>query len=223
MTTNDSLSLLLSLPAPRLCQMLCLLSRQQDLESAWACLVWIESERYHHSPLSGYTAKRWKQSLLAGGSLERLLNASQPFDSLVLELVTDSVFAPLFNARGSGPDRESLSATMASWDPKRDHLVLSLSAFMESLPRCAAQALLSLPGSDFLQVALHKRKSPPEHQRTALLFQVMLHLFYGGALPDTMLVDLYLYDNRHTPQEWEQLLQGLQRFPLALQTRRRDS
>lgn len=202
--------------------MLCLLSKQQDLESAWACLVWIESQRFKASTLSQTSSQRWKRTLFPGQSLERLLNASQPFDSTVLNLVTDSVFAPLFQARGVGLDREALAATMESWDPKEDHLVLSLSALMESLPNSSAASLLELPGSDFLQVALRKGKSPAEHQRTALLFQILLHLYYTEALSDSMLVDLYRYDNAHSLQEWQCMLEGLRRFPLTLQTPRRD-
>lgn len=202
--------------------MLCLLSRQQDIESAWACLVWIESQRYKLSTLSQSSSERWKKALFSGQSLERLLNASQPFDATVLNLVTDSVFAPMFNARGVGPDAEALAATMESWDPKEDHLILSLTSFLESLPGPSVRLLLDLPGSDFLRVAWQRDRLVAEHQRTALLFQVLLHLYYSDALSEAMLADLYRFDNTHPTQEWERLLEGLQRFPLALQSRRRD-
>ena len=221
MTPLDALSLLLTLPASRLCQMLCLLSRQHDVDTAWACLVWIESERPRQPVLSRRTAEKWRQALLPGQSLEKLLHANQPFNSTVLDLVTDSVFGVLFTAVGCGPGAPALEKTLEGWNVDSDHLIVCLTAFLESLPGATAGSLLELPGSDFLTVALGKQKSPPEHQRTPLLLQVLLHLHHSGALSDSMLLDLYRYDNPCDRADWERLLGGLQRFPLALQSGRR--
>ncbi|MBN9418445.1 MAG: hypothetical protein J0I12_23550 [Candidatus Eremiobacteraeota bacterium] len=223
MTPLDALSLLLTLPASRLCQMLCLLSRQHDVDTAWACLVWIESERSRQPVLSRRTGEKWRQALLPGRSLEKLLHPNQPFNSLVLDLVTDSVFGVMFTAVGCGPGALALERTLGGWNVDQDHLVFCLTAFLESLPGATASLLLELPGSDFLEVALRKQKSPPEHQRTPLLLQVLLHLYHSGAVSDSMLLDLYRYDNPCVRADWELLLQGLQRFPLAMQSARRPS
>lgn len=220
MTPGDSLSLLLSLPEARLCQMLCLLSRQHDIETAWACLVWIESERRLRPPLSRQTRERWRQALFPSNSLDRLLNQNQPFDPVVLGLVTDTVFGLLFTATGHGPGSEVLGATLNGWDTKRDHLVLSFTSFLESLPGSAARELLDLPGSEFLIVTLQMDKRPPDHQRTALLLQVLLHLFYSGALDESALLQLYRFEGALKRKDWRKILDGLKSFPLALQARR---
>lgn len=198
--------------------MLCLLSRQHDIDTAWASLVWIESERSRQPVLSRRTAEKWRESLLPGQSLEKLLHPNQPFNSMVLDLVTDTVFGLLFTAVGNGPGARSLQATLDGWSVESDHLIVSLTAFLESLPGATASSLLELPGSGFLKVALRNHKSPPEHQRTPLLLQVLLHLYHAGALSDSMLLDLYRYDNPCGRADWERLLQGLQRYPLAIQS-----
>jgi hypothetical protein len=215
MTSYDALALLHTLPPSRLCQMLCLLSRQHDIDTAWACLVWIESERHQRPALSRRTAEKWKQALLPGHSLERLLHPNQAFNPMVLDLVTETVFSLLFTQSVS-PGAASLEATLESWTLDRNHLIFSLTGFLESLPGTSSRSLLELPGSEFLEVALSKQKSPPEHQRTALLLQILLHLYHGGFLSDSMLVELYRYDNPCGHAEWQNLLTGLQRFPLAV-------
>lgn len=221
MTPKDSLSLLLSLPASRLCQLLCLLSRQYDLPTAWASLVWIECERPRIPPLSGPTRQKWKRELFPGSSLERLLTPNQPFNSTVLEVVTDTVFGILFTDVGGGPGSLAMSNTLESWEVESDHVWLSLTAFLESLPGTSAAYLLDLPGSDFLRTALQKSRRPPEHQRIALLLQVLLQLYHGGGLSESMLNRLYQFETTRTRKDWQELQKGLRRFSQSVPARHR--
>ncbi len=210
MTSSDSMALLLTLPPSRLCQILCLLARRANPRIAWTMLAWIESVRFKSPMLSSDACQRLERGLLPADSLRQLLLPGSAFSPTVLDLISFSAFAPLLAEAPPKPQR--LTDTVEAWDCKRNHRESCLTSFLEGLPSRSLDRVLALPRSGFLRSVLRDGPRAAAYQRTALLFQVLLHLDQSGAVSECMLVGLFRCDNQHPTFDWLIVLDGLLQF-----------
>ena len=188
LTLQDRFALLAALPAPRLCQMLCILSQEEQVDRIWALLVWIEAERRARgAKLPKRTATRLRKVLFPGASLERLFDPQAWFDPTIFELVTESVIAPLLGARGQVPETEHLLEIVADWSAGDNHPFFAIRSFVKALPAASASALL--PKVRGKQVVAARSAQP--QKQVAQLFHVLLYLFHRDFLTHTEMVNLF--------------------------------
>lgn len=212
MSYQDSLLLLLSLPVTRLCQMLCIWSDEAHLEKVWGLLLWLETLRPDApTELSQQTRRRLHAGFLPEPALTRLGKANQAYNETVLELVTQSVFAPLLAARCQSPAIEELCAVRQSWDAGNHHSLVASQTFLDHLPMSSRNQLTA---TCLLDCMLLSRDRPmhQQHQVAPLLLHVLLFLLHRGYLSQRMLVNLYADDVQFPDSNWQLLAEGLQHF-----------
>ena len=206
---QDRLDLLVALPAPRLCQMLCVWSQMEDIDRIWSVLVWIESQRQRRpAQLTGRARTRWMKGLFPGRSLDRLLDAEAWFDPTVFELVTESVLAPLLGSPTKGPEPEPLLEVLEGWNQGSNHPFFAVRTLLDQLPEEAASAVLKGARLD-----LEKRTVRAQaHKQVAQLFHVLLYLYRRDFLFVTELVNLFGPDLQLDPSVWKRVSSGLKAY-----------
>jgi len=206
MSLRDRLDLLVALPLPRLCQMLCILSNKEETDRIWALLVWIEAERRKRpAELSKRMRTRLKKSLFPGYSLDRLLDPQAWYDPTIFELVTESVLAPVLAARAQSPDAEQLLEVLEGWSAGDNHPFFAIRSFVEALPEGSSAALLpKVPNPP-------KRRAQP-HKTVAQLLHVMLYLYQRDIVTETELVNLFGEHLNPQSSVWKRVASGLKAY-----------
>lgn len=203
---RDRLDLLVALPLPRLCQMLCILSQREDTDRIWALLVWIEAERRKRPvELSRRAATRLKKSLFPGASLKRLLDPEAWYDPTVFELVTESVLAPVLAARGQSPDAEQLLQVLEGWSAGDNHPFFAVRSFVETLPAESAGAVLP-------KVPEPPARRPQPHKTVAQLFHVILYLYQRDIVTQTEMLNLFGPHLNSQSSVWKRVASGLKAY-----------
>ncbi len=203
---RDRLDLLVALPLPRLCQMLCVLSQQEETDRIWALLVWIEAERRQRpAELSGRACARFKKSLFPGASLPRLLDGQAWFDPTIFELVTESLLAPVVAARGQTPEPGRLLEVLEGWSAGENHPFFAIRSFVEALPEAAQ--LSKMRGVDELPL-----RRPQPHKTVAQMLHVMLYLVQTERVTQTELINLFGSHLKSQSSLWKRVAKGLKAY-----------
>ncbi|MBX3168507.1 MAG: hypothetical protein KF760_13905 [Candidatus Eremiobacteraeota bacterium] len=206
LSLRDRLDLLVALPTPRLCQILCILSQQEDIDRIWALLVWIEAERRKRpARLSKRAAARLKKSLFPGASLQRLLDGECWFDPTVFELVTESLLSPVVAARGQTPDAEQLLEILEGWSAGDNHPFFAIRSFVEALPEAAQ--LSKVRGVDEPPL-----RRPQPHKNVAQLLHVLLFLYQREFVTQTELINLFGSHLNSQSSVWKRVARGLKAY-----------
>lgn len=207
---RDRLDLLVALPLPRLCQMLCVLSHQEETDRTWALLVWIEAERRKRpAELSKRACARLKKALFPGASLQRLLDGESWFDPTIFELVTESLLAPVVAARGQTPDAERLLEVLEGWSAGDNHPFFAIRSFVEALPEAAQ--LSKVRGVD--EVPLRR---PQPHKTVAQMLHVMLYLYEREFVTQTEMINLFGTHLNSQSSVWKRVAKGLKAYFVEL-------
>lgn len=206
MSLRDRLDLLVALPLPRLCQMLCILSNQEESDRVWALLVWIEAERRKRpAELAKRVRTRLKKSLFPGYSLDRVLDPEAWYDPTIFELVTESVLNPVLAARAQSPDAEDLLEVLEGWSAGDNHPFFAIRSFVEALPETASAALLP-------KVPNPPRRRVQPHKTVAQLLHVMLYLYQRDIVTPTELINLFGEHLDSKSSVWKRMAAGLKAY-----------
>ena len=206
LSLRDRLDLLVALPLPRLCQMLCVLSHQEENDRIWALLVWIEAERRKRpAELSRRLRTRLKKSLFPGHSLDRVLDPQAWYDPTIFELVTESVLAPVLAARAQSPDAEELLEVLEGWSAGDNHPFFAIRSFVEALPEGSSGALLP-------KVANPPKRRAQPHKTVAQLLHVMLYLYRRDIVTQTELINLFGEHLSSQSSVWKRVASGLKAY-----------
>lgn len=207
-TLKDRLDLLVALPAPRLCQMLCVLSQHEELDRIWALLVWIETERRSGKKLSQRTETRLRKYLFPGKSLQRLLDVDAWYDPTIFEMVTETLLTPVLAAREQSPDSDSLMDVLEGWGRGNNHPFFAVRSFVEELPYDSAAALLPKVRDE--QPVPRRRAQP--HKKSAELMHVMLFLYHRDFLDATEMINLFGSQTNPKSTVWKRVARGLRAY-----------
>lgn len=205
-TLRDRLDLLVALPLPRLCQMLCVLSQQEEADRLWALLVWIEAERRKRpEELSKRTATRLKKGLFPGASLQRLLDGEAWFDPTIFELVTETLLASVVAARGQSPEADQLLEVLEGWSAGDNHPFFAIRTFVEALPEAAQLSKVRGVEEPVL-------RRPQPHKKVAQMLHVLLYLYQREFVTQTELINLFGSHLNPQSSVWKRVARGLKAY-----------
>lgn len=205
LSLKDRLHLLVALPPSRLCQMLCVLSQQEEQDRIWALLVWIETERRGAKPLSQRATTRLRKALFPGKSMQRLMDGEAWYDPTIFELITESVLAPVLGAREQSPDSDELLDVLAGWSRGDNHPFFAVRSFVEELSSASLEALLPTVPQE------RKRRRQP-HKKSAELLHVLMFLYHRDYVSLTEMVNLFGDHLKPQSSVWKRVARGLKAY-----------
>ena len=213
MDYHDSLEFLVALQRPRLCQMLAVLSQQQEPDHIWGLLLWIEAERERLAPqLPPGPRLRLQRELLVGGSLESFSQLDRPCALEVFQLIAETVLQPLLGVHSEFPDHELVSGLLGEWTLGKKLGDRVVGFFLDELPAPLYDLTVAWLPLGFARSKRPQARLVGPRQRAPFLLEIFLYLLHRGYLSAARLINLYTPAGSGTTSEQRLLAEGVLAF-----------